>query len=67
MALDLDSLEMLAVVVEVLRLILCRLGDGSGVLLRGNSSSLMIFFLRPWELDIFLEMFKLNNTTLQML
>ena len=68
MALDLDSLGMLAVVVEVLRLVLCRFGDGSGVLLRGNSSNLTISFLRPWELDIFfLRNVNSNTTTLQML
>ena len=41
---------------EVLRLVLCRLGAGSGVLLRGTSGSLMISLLWPWELDIVLEM-----------
>ena len=40
----------------VLRLVLCRLGVGSGALLRGNSSSGMISLLRPWELDILFEM-----------
>ena len=54
--LGLASLGMLAMFFEVLRLVLCRLGAGSGVLLRGISGSLMISLLWPWELDIVLEM-----------
>ena len=54
--LDLASLGMLKMLFEVLRLVLCRLGEGSGVLLRGNSGSLIISLLWPWELDIFVEM-----------
>ena len=50
------SLGMLAMFFEVLRLILCRLGAGSGALLRGISGSLMMSLLWPWELDIVLEM-----------
>ena len=46
------SVGMLTMVLEILRLVLCRLGAGSGVLLRGNSSSSMISLLCPWELDI---------------
>jgi hypothetical protein len=42
---------------EALRLVLCRLGAGSGVLLLGNSSSSMISLLGPLELDIVFEMF----------
>ena len=41
---------------DVLRVVLCRLGEGSGVLLRGNSGRLIISLLLPWELDIFFEM-----------
>jgi len=55
--LGLASLGMLTMFFDVLRLVLCRLGDGSGILLRGNSSSVMISLLRPWELDILFEMF----------
>ena len=40
--LGLVSLGMLTMFFEVLRLVLCRLGAGSGVLLRGNSVSLII-------------------------
>ena len=54
--LGLVSLGMLTMFFEVLRLVLCRLGAGSGVLLRGNSGSLIISLLWPWELDIFVEM-----------
>jgi hypothetical protein len=36
------SVGMLMIVLETLRLVLCRLGAGSGVPLRGNSSSSMI-------------------------
>ena len=54
--LGLASLGMLAMFFEVLRLVLCRLGVGSGVLLRGISGSLMISLLWPRELDNFLEM-----------
>ena len=54
--LGLASLGMLAMFFEVLRLVLCRLGAGSGVLLRGISGSLIFSLLWPWELDIFLEM-----------
>ena len=57
LTLGLASLGMLTMFLEVLRLVICRLGDGSGVLLRGISSSVMISLLRPWELDILLEMF----------
>jgi hypothetical protein len=46
------SVGMLMIVLETLRLVLCRLGAGSGVPLRGNSSSSMISRLCPWELDI---------------
>ena len=46
--LGLVSLGMLAMFFEVLRLVLCRLGAGSGVL--------MISLLWPWELDIVHEM-----------
>ena len=60
--LGLVSLGMLTMFFEVLRLVLCRLGAG-GV----NSDSLIISLLWPWELDIFVEMLKLNTTTLQML
>ena len=54
--LGLASLGMLEMFFEVLRLVLCRLGVGSEVLLRGISGSLMISLLWPWELDIVLEM-----------
>ena len=54
--LGLDSLGMLMMFFEVLRLVLCRFGAGSGVLLRGNFDSLIISLLLPWELDIFFEM-----------
>ena len=54
--LGLDSLGMLTMFFEVLRLVLCRLGRGSRVLLRGNSGSMIISLLLPWELDIFFEM-----------
>ena len=54
--LGLVSLGMLAMFIEVLRMVLCRLGVGSGVLLRGISGSLMISLLWPRELDNFLEM-----------
>ena len=54
--LGLASLGMLAMFFEVVRLVLFRLGAGSGVLLRGISGSLMISLLWPWELDIVLEM-----------
>ena len=54
--LGLAPLGMLAMFFEVLRLVLCRLGAGSGVLLRGISGSLIFSLLWPWELDIFLEM-----------
>ena len=54
--LGLASLGILAMFFDVLRLVLCRFGVGSGVLLRGISGSLMIFLLWPWELDIVLEM-----------
>ena len=54
--LGLASLGMLVMFFEVLRLVLCRLRVGSGVLLRGNSGSQMISLLWPWELDIVLEM-----------
>ena len=54
--LGLASLGMLAMFFEVLRLVLCRLGAGSGVLLRGISDSLMISLRWPWELDILFEM-----------
>ena len=54
--LGLTSLGMLVMFFEVLRLVLCRLGAGSGVLLRGISGSLIISLLWPWELDIVLEM-----------
>ena len=54
--LGLAALGMLAMFLEALRLILCRLRAGSGVLLRGTSGSLMISRLWPWELDIVLEM-----------
>ena len=47
---DLASLGMLMMFFELLRLVLCRLGAGSGVLLRGNSGSLTISLLLPWEL-----------------
>ena len=50
--LGLVSLGMLAMFFEVLRLVLCRLDAGSGVLLRGMSDSLMISLLWLWELDI---------------
>ena len=53
--LGLASLGMLTTLFEVLRLVLCRLGAGSGVLLRGKSVSLVISLLWPWELDIFVE------------
>jgi len=43
--LDLAPLGMLSMFFDVLRLVLCRLGDGSEVLLRGNSSSVMISLL----------------------
>ena len=43
--LGLDSVGMLMMVLEVLRLVLYRFGAGSGVLLRGNSSSVMISLL----------------------
>ena len=48
--LGLDSLGLLMMVFEVLRLVLCRLGAGSGVLLRGNSDNLTIssFDLGNW-------------------
>ena len=49
-------LGMLTMFLELLRLVLCRLGAGSGVLLRENSDSLIISLLCPWELDIFVEM-----------
>ena len=52
--LGLDSLGMLTMFFEVLRLVLCRLGAGSGVLLRGNSGNLIISVLLP---GIFFEMF----------
>jgi hypothetical protein len=39
------SVGILLMVLETLRLVLCRLGAGSGVPLRGNSSSLMISLL----------------------
>ena len=51
--LGLASLGMLVMFFEVLRLVLCRLGVGSGVLLR---DSLMISLRWPWELDILFEM-----------
>ena len=54
--LGLASLGMWAMFFEVLQLVLCRLGVGSGVLLRGISGSLMISLLWPWELDILFEM-----------
>ena len=54
--LGLASLGLLVMFFEVLRLVLCRLGAGSGVLLRGISGSLMISLLWPWELDILFEM-----------
>ena len=54
--LGLVSLGMLVMFFEVLRMVLCRLGVGSGVLLRGISGSLMISLLWPRELDNFLEM-----------
>ena len=41
----LASLGMLTMFFEVLRLILCHLGVGSGILLRGNSDSLIISLL----------------------
>jgi hypothetical protein len=41
---------------EVLRLILYRFCEGSGVLLRGNSGSFMISLLLPWLFDIVFEM-----------
>ena len=50
--LGLASLGMLTMFFEVLRLVLCRLGAGFGVLLRGKSVSLIISLLWPWELDI---------------
>ena len=53
--LGLASFGMLTMFFVVLRLVLCRLGVGSGVLLRGNSSSGMISLLQPWELDILFE------------
>ena len=55
--LGLDSLGMLTMFFEVLQLVLCRLGAGSRVLLRGNSGNLIISLLLPWELDIFFERF----------
>jgi hypothetical protein len=39
------SVKMLMLVLEIVRLVLCRLGAGSGVPLRGNSSSSMISLL----------------------
>ena len=54
--LGLASLGMLVMFFEVLRLVLCRLGVGSGVLLRGISGSMMISLLWPWELEILFEM-----------
>ena len=54
--LGLASFGMLTMFFVVLRLVLCRLGVDSGVLLRGNSSSGMISLLRPRELDILFEM-----------
>ena len=56
MTLGIASLGILMMFFKVLRLILCRLGAGSGVLLRGNSGNLIISLLLPWELDIFFEM-----------
>ena len=50
------DLGMLTMFFEVLRLVLCRLGTGSRVLLRGNSGSMIISLLLPWEFDIFFEM-----------
>ena len=58
--LGLDSLGMLPMFFEVLRLVLCRLGAGSEVLLRGNSGNLIISLLLLWELDIFFEMLSLT-------
>ena len=43
--LGLAALGMLAMFFEVVRLVLCRLRAGSGVLLRGTSGSLMISLL----------------------
>jgi hypothetical protein len=43
-SLDLSD-ESMTMFFDALRLVLCRLGDGSGVLLRGNSSSVMISLL----------------------
>jgi hypothetical protein len=53
--LDLASFAWLTMFFEVVRLVFCFFGDGSGVLLRGNSSSGMISLLQPWELDILFE------------
>ena len=46
------SVELLMLEPEALRIVLCRLGAGSGVLLLGNSSSSIISLLRLLELDI---------------
>jgi hypothetical protein len=46
------SVGMLMLVPEILRLVLCRLGAGSGVPLLGNSSSSIISLLCPWESGI---------------
>ena len=54
--LGLAALGMLAMFFEVVRLVLCRLRAGSGVLLRGTSGSLIISLRWPWELDILFEM-----------
>jgi hypothetical protein len=55
--LGLASVGMMLVFLEVLRLVLCRFGAGSGVLLLGYSENLIISLLPPsWELDIFVEM-----------
>jgi hypothetical protein len=42
---SLESFGMLMMVFEVLRLVLCRFGDGSGVLLLGTSDNLTISLL----------------------
>ena len=46
--LGLAAPRMLAMFFEVLRLVLCHLRAGSGVLLRGISGSMMISRLWPW-------------------
>ena len=50
------GLAFLGMLVMFFKLVLCRLGVGSGVLLRGISGSLMISLRWPWELNILFEM-----------